>query len=857
MNNFDPSLLPSPDTYYRGQFVLKGNKTQHLVKCCFHPDNNPSLSINLDKGIFNCFSCLTHGGGILDFHMTLYKLDFKQATKELGAWINYQETPEQLAARQQRIADYEKELEKTRKEMQQAAVKEAQAFIAVIQQIIAKAQKPFTTPPYAHAKGLKSHNLLCIDSVELQGFKAPIKPSYTLGYSLHGELTIAPLTTLDGELVALQVFDGQPDSKGKFARRYVGRPVCLKGYYQIGDWTSTAPKLICESVNDAISLYEATGYPCLAAGSSTQLSTAAVAVRNRHPQSKIVICGDNDSNGIGQKHAQAAATVCHGVLVIPSSAKDVNELFLTQGITAVKELIAHHLSKAPVNKPTTQAPQDAPPQGAYTWLEPQPITSHSEQSDYPIEHLPKPLQELTYELVDKVQCPIPLVTNAILASLSLAIQGLVNVARDKELVSPVSLYLMAIAESGERKTGANNAVINHILNLDNQRYVADGEARKAYKTALDIWTAEKEGLTQQLKNAVKNGQPTQTIKDEIKQLDKEKPQPPRGKTMIYEDTTPEGLIKALYHGCPSAGIFSDEAGIVFGSHGMNSESIKRNLATTNKLWEGGEVRTTRADAENNKLIVDRRLTLCLATQESTVRDFYENSRGLARGTGFGARFLISWPKSKQGQRLYKEPPQKMVHKEQFIARTLELLHIPLTINEDTGALQPITLYLTVKAKQAWIRFFNDTEQELRTGGELETIKDVTSKAADNVARLAALFHVYEQGVTGLISEAHIINAAHIMTWHLMESRRFFGEISLDKELSHVVIFDNWLQKYCLDNHTTRISTMKARQLCPNPLRGKGVLDEVIGQLCELNRLRIITEDKKKSLEINPYLLEAI
>lgn len=856
MSNFDPSLLPSPDTYYRGQFVLKGSKTQYLVKCCFHHDKTESLSLNLKTGMFNCFGCNAKGGDIVDFHQLKTGLSFSEAVKDLGAWVNNQETPEQLAARQQRMANMEQQRQTLRQQSEQAELQEAKAFIAVIQQIIAKAQKPFTTPPYAHAKGLKPHNLLCIDSVELQGFKDPIKPSYTLGYSLHGVLTIAPLTTLEGELVALQVFDGQPDSKGKFARRYVGRPVCLKGYYQIGDWTSTAPKLICESVNDAITLYEATGYPCLAAGSSTQLSTAAVAVRNRHPQSKIVICGDNDSNGIGQKHAQAAATACHGVLVIPNSAKDVNELFLTQGTTAVKELIAHHLSKAPVNKPTTQAPQDAPPQGAYTWLEPQPITSHSEQSDYPIEHLPKPLQELTNEIVNKVQCPIPLVTNAILATLSLAIQGLVNVARDKELVSPVSLYLMAIAESGERKTGSNRLTTEHIIALDNQRYVDDNEARKDYRTALDIWTAEKEGLLQQLKNASKNTQPTQTIKDEIKQLDKEKPQPPRGKTMIYEDATPEGLIKALFTGCPSAGIFSDEAGLVFGSHGMNSESIKRNLATINKLWEGGDVRITRADIENSKLITGRRLTLCLVTQESTVRDFYENSRGLARGTGFGARFLMSWPKSKVGYRPYEEPTE-LLHKKQFIERTLELSRTPLTINEETGALQPITLSLTVKAKQAWIRFYNDTEQELRAGGELESIKDVTSKAAENVARLAALFHVYEHGITGLISEAHIINAAHIMMWHLMESRRFFGELSLEKELSHAVIFDNWLQKYCLDNHTTRISTMEARQLCPNPVRGKGVLDAVIGQLCELNRVRIITEGKKKTLEVNPYLLEAI
>ena len=51
-------------------------------------------------------------------------------------------------------------------------------------------------------------------------------------------------------------------------------------------------------------------------------------------------------------------------------------------------------------------------------------------------------------------------------------------------------------------------------------------------------------------------------------------------------------------------------------------------------------------------------------------------------------------------------------------------------------------------------FYNDTGARLRIGGELTDIKDVTSKAADNVVRIAALFHMYEHGITGTISDAY-------------------------------------------------------------------------------------------------------
>ena len=179
----------------------------------------------------------------------------------------------------------------------------------------------------------------------------------------------------------------------------------------------------------------------------------------------------------------------------------------------------------------------------------------------------------------------------------------------------------------------------------------------------------------------------------------------------------------------------------------------------------------------------------------------------------------------------------------------------MTIDEETGALQPVTLELSKKAQAAWIEFYNDTEQELRTGGELADIKDVTSKAADNVARMAALFHVYENGVTGHISEAHILSANHLMAWYLMESKRFFSEVVLSKELRNAVLLDNWLIQHCQEHEVSEISTRTIKQFCPNVLRDKTILDDTLKHLMELNRVKIVKEGKKKLIHLNPKLLE--
>ena len=42
--------------------LLKG-RARGLVRCPFHgPDHHPSLSVDLDRGLFNCFSCGVAGG---------------------------------------------------------------------------------------------------------------------------------------------------------------------------------------------------------------------------------------------------------------------------------------------------------------------------------------------------------------------------------------------------------------------------------------------------------------------------------------------------------------------------------------------------------------------------------------------------------------------------------------------------------------------------------------------------------------------------------------------------------------------------------------------------------------------------
>lgn len=91
------------------------------------------------------------------------------------------------------------------------------------------------------------------------------------------------------------------------------------------------------------------------------------------------------------------------------------------------------------------------------WNHPRPLLPALEpETQYPIDALPPMLRNAVTSYQHYGQQPVALVACSALANLSLACQALANVARDRYLVSPVSLYFLVVAQSGERKSAADN-----------------------------------------------------------------------------------------------------------------------------------------------------------------------------------------------------------------------------------------------------------------------------------------------------------------------------------------------------------------------------------------------------------------
>ena len=483
------------------------------------------------------------------------------------------------------------------------------------------------------------------------------------------------------------------------------------------------------------------------------------------------------------------------------------------------------------------------------WLDPQLMTAKVNAEPYPLDALPETIRAAVTEVQGFTKAPIAMIASSALAALSLAIQSHVDVKRAEKLSGPTSLFLLTIADSGERKSTCDGIFTKAIRDYEAQQAEAAKPRLTDHRSAVQSWESKRGGIKDKIRMLAKQGSATTAKEAELRALG-DAPESPRVPKLIYGDATPEALKWNLAKLWPSGGVVSAEGGIVFGSHGMNKESIMRNLATLNELWDGKPISTERRTSESFT-VRGARLTMGIQVQAATLRSFFDRSGGLARGTGFLARFLSSWPESTQGFRPFTDPPESWPALAAFNRRIAAILEQPVTIDDD-GALSPSMLSLTPEAKAAWVKFHDEIEAMLKPGGELHEVQDVASKSADNAVRLAALFQVFEHGTSGAVGIDAFEGASQIAAWHLNEARRFFGELALPVELANAARLDHWLIEYCKRERTHIVGKNHTRQ--HGPLRDGAALGAAIHELVLLDRVRLAREGKRHTIYINPALI---
>lgn len=90
--------------------------------------------------------------------------------------------------------------------------------------------------------------------------------------------------------------------------------------------------------------------------------------------------------------------------------------------------------------------------------------------EFPIHVLPARVGHAIYEVVQQTQAPLPMVAAEMLGVISLVCQNRIDVCRLNNLRSPTSLFIVTIAESGERKSTVSKLLMKPIYQLEERLF---------------------------------------------------------------------------------------------------------------------------------------------------------------------------------------------------------------------------------------------------------------------------------------------------------------------------------------------------------------------------------------------------
>ena len=456
---------------------------------------------------------------------------------------------------------------------------------------------------------------------------------------------------------------------------------------------------------------------------------------------------------------------------------------------------------------------------------------------YPRNRFPYRLCQLSMEIQRNVQLPDGLGDMAMIGGMAIACQGLVDVKLPNGQVRPTSLFLLSVAESGDRKTTVDNIVLAPLYEHDFQAALNFKRRLEEYQVELDEWVDDLKEIRGRKHKAKTYGDSLEEIQKELMTHRRAKPKSPKHTRFMVQDITPRALMERLEGDGVSTMICTDEGEVIFRSQTMSS------LGRANKLWDGTKwMPLDRADMES-VLVSNPRLTLHIMTQPKVLADYQARHGEIARGSGHWARYLVGYPYSIQGYREVFPGEMQWEHLPWFHGRMRELLYQYRAIAE-MGNIEHQVLEFTDDAKMRWFNLQWETEYSLRPGFYLGDIRDYGAKLGEIVGRLSAVIHHFN-GEQGAITLDTLERAVSILAWHVEAFRVMFSpehkpmeeEVDAKKLMEWLVAHRAWVASaggFVAKNFLRR-----------NVIRNSSRLNAALARLASWNTLQIVQAQGKK------------
>jgi len=407
--------------------------------------------------------------------------------------------------------------------------------------------------------------------------------------------------------------------------------------------------------------------------------------------------------------------------------------------------------------------------------QPEPLRkAKNRPSEFPIDSLPYLLKSASLALHDKIQAPIALCAQSILAATNLVVQGHADIMLPMGQTRPISCFFLTIAESGERKSSCDNDALHTIKAFEKK-------LREQYNIDIDKWHNDNDAYEAQRQSILKKTK--LNLEDRKIALDRlgQKPAKPLTPLLVCPEPTFEGLCRLMKEGYPSLGIFSAEGGQFIAGHGMKAENKIRTAASICSAWDGESIKRIRA-GEETTILSGRRLSMHLMVQPDIATSFLSDP--ILRDQGILSRILTVSPISAIGSRIQHEPKLESLNAlERFNTRLSETLDYKLPLNHNCiNELKPRLITLTPEANDLYKGYADHIESRMVTNGELELIRGFANKLPEHALRIGATLALFSDINTEFLSFECLKQAIELSDFYANELLRLRDEGMIDPKL---------------------------------------------------------------------------
>lgn len=457
--------------------------------------------------------------------------------------------------------------------------------------------------------------------------------------------------------------------------------------------------------------------------------------------------------------------------------------------------------------------------------------------DWPRYHQSSCLQDAVLTASKHTQVSYEMALSTALGIMAAACQGLVDVAMPNHHKTPVSLMLLILAESGERKTSLLSLFTEPLNHFQKEKDEEKKDEEKKHLNAIKVWNLKRKAIEKTIEETIKtegHDAHTSTLEKQLNKLDESKPNTQKYYKLIYQNTTTQALTRGMHENIPLAFLLTDEA-----ESAVNGPLFK-DTTTLNTLWSGKGEDVARVTKESYTL-KNPRLSATFMIQPAIFNDFMEGPKGKKAGdSGLLARFLIVQPESRIGKRKAISPHIDQKSLDKFYSRVSERMQE--SFDAVKKGRDKTLLTFTPDAKQLWANINERIESEMSEHSIYTNARAHASKLMEQISRIAAVIHTFENDNYHSEIKSEDLYYAYKLARHY--SRHFLEYVTGTPE---IVTNANALVAFIKKEHAKKngiteatsypFIKSKVTQYGPSRVRAPGPQKEVFDFLIKLGHLK--------------------